>query len=140
MKKLTFSLLLMALAFGLSAQTDHPETVRLHLIHKGEQCGFRLKTTLNHTSPVKLASKSYNLLEFKEKQLGIIQEINFAEQMIYLNFEKGKDYYFRILQMPGQLPMIDELTENAFKMELLMSDIDFYPIEHKLFGDTALNN
>ncbi|MBK7871868.1 MAG: hypothetical protein IPJ74_14895 [Saprospiraceae bacterium] len=140
MQKIIFTLLLIVSAMSISAQSEHPETVRLHLLHQGRMTGFCLKTHLNYDRPVRLAPQSYTVLEFNDAQLGIIQELNFSEQMIYLNFEKGKDYYFRISQAENAYPAIDEMSENAFKMELLLSDIDFHPTTHKFKTNTVLNN
>ncbi|MDX1941521.1 MAG: hypothetical protein SFU99_13265 [Saprospiraceae bacterium] len=140
MQKIIFTLFLTILVVSISAQSEHPETVRLHLLHQGRMNGFCLKTHLNYDKPVRLAPQSYTVLEFNDAQLGIIQELNFSEQMIYLNFEKGKDYYFRISQTTNAYPTIDEMSANAFKMELLLNDIDFHPNTYTFKTNVKLNN
>ncbi|HMO40646.1 MAG TPA: hypothetical protein PKC76_15975 [Saprospiraceae bacterium] len=141
MKKIIFALLLTTLAGASFAQSEHPETVRLHLLCQGDPLSFlnfRLKTHLNPDKPIKLEPQTYVMLEFNDAQLGIIQDINYAEQMMYLNFERGQDYYFQL--NPNQKPIVSELNENTFKLELLLGKVDFYPLAYKLLAEPALNN
>ncbi len=140
MKQLILTLLLAVLAGGVVAQSEHPETVRLHLLHRSNVCSFQLKTHLNPDKPVKLAPQSYTMLEFDETQLGIIQDINFAEQMVFFDFEKGKDYYFRISRNEDQAPVVQEMSANAFKLELLLGGIDIYPVKYRLATEVPLTN
>ncbi len=139
MKALLMSLLLTAGTFVAFTQIEHPETVRLHLLHQSDQC-FSLKTHLNAQQPIRIAPHSYIVLEFAETHLGIIQDINFADQMTSLEFEKGKDYYFRISAADGESAQIDELPANTFKMALLFNRMDFYPPVHRLSVANKQNN
>jgi|GEM_PF-1856199 hypothetical protein len=146
MKKYLFSILLLATFGSLFAQSapkatpaafdpkapfTNTETVRIHLIFRSVNAfNYRLHTTLNRTKPIGLNPDSYTVLETEATAIGFFKNEQLDNQPLLLNFEKGKDYFFRITRNAPLTFLgitVDELTETAFKMELFANDIATKP-------------
>lgn len=117
MKNYLFLLLLIAFYSRAFAQISTDEPVRIHVLYKGT-IDYNLKTTLNANNPIELLAFSYTLIETNTPELTLLRG---KDQITTLSFEKGKDYYFRISPVE---PLsfrgidVDEITPNAFKLEL----------------------
>ncbi len=133
MKKIIFTLLLSLTISWSVAQSYSTETARIHLMYKGGDLPFKLKTTMNPQCPFKIKPQSYTIIETSLEEIGLIQELDFAEQAVSLHLKKGSDYYFRLAYAPGAGTWnIDEMSANAFKLELLANRINFDPKVYRL--------
>lgn len=133
MKKIIFTFVLAVVASWGMAQSYSTETARIHLMYKGGDLPFKLKTTMNPQCPFKIKPQSYAVIETSLEEIGLIQELDYAEQAVSLHLKKGTDYYFRLAYISGSNTWnIDEISANAFKLELLANRINFDPKVYRL--------
>ncbi|MEQ8706853.1 MAG: hypothetical protein RIC19_23170 [Phaeodactylibacter sp.] len=113
--------------FKFEPQADAEEEVAsIHILYRiptGAVAGYRLWTTFAPDDPVKLTPNSYTLLEVSEDYLGFFANGGEPEKPLIINIERGKHYFYRFTRFGLDELLIDELTEQEFKMELFFNGI-----------------
>ncbi|MEL6718308.1 MAG: hypothetical protein AAFP82_06305, partial [Bacteroidota bacterium] len=84
------------IAFNQSIEKDYQDQVRIHLFYNPDALiAYRLPTSLTEEG-VKLKGNDYVLLVSDKEQIGFFKNSAANNIPLQLNFERGKDYYFRI--------------------------------------------
>jgi len=115
--------------FEPQANTNE-ETAYLHILYRnypGLLTGYKLHTTLAPNDPVKLSANTYTLLKVSEDYIGFFPNSGESTKPLVMDLERGKHYFYRFSALFQGLELgliIDELTEQEFKMELFFNNID----------------
>lgn len=109
------------------------QTTRIHLFRtsrSGELSGERIFPIQNGGKPLSIPFRNYILIETPADSIGFES----GSSKGYIRFLKGKDYYFRIRREgPEVVSMIDEVSEQVFRMTLLLSNRPLKPTETHWF-------
>lgn len=129
----------MAFKFDPTSSTTDAEKVRIHILFHCSIFNYRMHTTLSPDKPVILSPGSYTILETDATEFGFFRNNQANNLPVLMNFEKNKDYFFRISRMESVVSgiQIDELTENAFKMQMFANDVNPKPTVIRIHQSTA---
>ncbi|MEN0046793.1 MAG: hypothetical protein AAF806_07045 [Bacteroidota bacterium] len=112
--------------FNQSTANTYKDQVRIHIFYNPDALiGYRLHTSLSEEG-IRLRNNDYILLVTNEEQINFFRNTAVNNLPVQLDFERGKDYYFRINRSSDGVLMnnfmIDELNKRAFKMELFINN------------------
>lgn len=104
----------------------HAQTTRIHLFRTSRAGLFTesLFPIQNAGKPLNIPFRTYLVIESKTDSIGF----DSGKTQGYIHFEKGKNYYFRLRKEENEIvSMIDEVSEQTFKMTLLLSGRSLKP-------------
>ena len=116
----------------LSSLAANAQTTRLHLF-RTSRAGLLTESIFpiqNLGKPLNIPFRTYIVIETNADSIGF----DSGKGQGYIRFEKGKNYYFRLRKEANEIvSMVDEVSEQTFKMNLLLSDRPLKPeVVHKL--------
>jgi hypothetical protein len=126
----------LAYEFDEKAIEPYADQVRIHVTYvsaNGWGIGsYRLMSSLQD-KPIKIPNNDYLLIVTNEEEIAFFQNDRVNNLPVQLTFEKGKDYYFRFVDvlppaMAARPRLVDELTEREFQMHLFINEISPKPI------------
>ena len=117
---------------SLFSLTTNAQTTRLHLF-RTSRAGLITESIFpiqNLGKPLNIPFRTYIVIETNADSIGF----DSGKGQGYIRFEKGKNYYFRLRKEANEIvSMVDEVSEQTFKMNLLLSDRPLKPeVVHKL--------
>lgn len=109
---------------------------KIYLVRNGLQSlgPLQFLTTLNPDKPIKVKNNGYALIETDADSLGIIRETTYSDndnqlttlkrKPIFVTFEQGKSYYFKIGGAAYSSHLdVEEMTERAFLLYVGLNDL-----------------
>jgi len=130
-----------AFEFQSAVTAENADKVRIHIFYTaGPLANYRLFTSLQE-EPIRLKPRNYVLLESEEQVIDFFKNPAVNDMPLRLEFERGKDYYFRISRSvddPWDVN-IDEMTERAFQMEIFASSASPKPEIYSFPTEADLN-
>ena len=112
--------------FNQGVENTYKDQVRIHIFYNPDALiGYRLYTSLEEEG-IRLRNNDYVLLVTNEEKINFFRNTSVNNLAVQLEFERGKDYYFRITRSSDGVLLnnfrIDELNKRAFKMELFINN------------------